>query len=234
MERWWARRDRRPPDPRSYPAGPVRDLAEAPPPRSTTPVWKVDFLAVDLETTGLNPRRDHVLAVGWVPVTGGQVLLGGAQEEVVRPPAGVDVGDSATVHGLTDDQLASAPTLADVLPALLAALHGRILLAHHAKIELEFLARAVRTAYDTRLPLTAVDTLSLQHRLMVGSHGEIAPGVLRLDAARRHYGLPRYSAHRALTDAIATAELLLAQAAELRHRLGHAPTLADLTPIRRR
>jgi DNA polymerase III subunit epsilon len=144
------------------------------------------------------------------------------------------VGDSAVLHGLTDDKLASAPTLVDVLPDLLAALHGRVLLAHHAPIELGFLARAVSAAYGARLPLTVVDTLSLQHRLVVGSHGEVAPGALRLNAARRHFGLPRYTAHRAVTDAIATGELVLAQAAELAHRLGHEPTLADLSPIRRR
>ncbi len=234
MVRWLARWPGRAPDPLSYPAGPARDLAAAPPARSATPVSDVDFLAVDLETTGLNPRRDHVLAVGWVPVTAGRVVLGGARETVVRPPPGVDVGDSATVHGLTDDALASAPTLVDVLPDLLAALHGRVLLAHHAPIELEFLARAARAAYGARLPLTAVDTLSLQRRLVAPSHAEVAPGLLRLDAARRHFGLARYSAHRAVTDAIATGELLLAQAAELGHRLGHEPTLADLSPIRRR
>ena len=234
MVRWLARVPGRAPDPHSYPAGPVRDLAAALPARSATPVSEVDFLAVDLETTGLNPRSDHVLAVGWVPVTACQVQLAGAREAVVRPPPGVDVGDSAVLHGLTDDKLASAPTLVDVLPELLAALHGRVLLAHHAPIELGFLARAVSAAYGARLPLTVVDTLSLQHRLVVGSHGEVASGALRLNAARRHFGLPRYTAHRAVTDAIATGELLLAQAAELAHRLGHEPTLADLSPIRRR
>jgi DNA polymerase-3 subunit epsilon len=234
MVPWLTRASRRPPDPRSYPTGPVRDLAAAPPATPTTPFTSVDFLSVDLETTGLNPRRDHVLAVGWVPVAAGQVLLSGAHEAVVRPPPGVDVGESATVHGLTDDKLASAPVLVDVLPDLVTALRGRVLLAHHAPIELGFLARAARAAYGARLPLTVVDTLSLQHRLMGGPHREVPPGSLRLDAARRHFGLPRYSAHRAVTDAIATGELFLAQAAELGHRLGHVPTLADLSPIHRR
>lgn len=233
MPRWLPRRDR-PADPRAYPAGPVRDLAAAPPARSTATVSCVDFLAVDIETTGLNPRRDHVLAVGWVPVTAGQVQLDGAREVLVRPPSGVGVGDSATVHGLTDDRLASASTLADVLPDLLTALQGRVLLAHHAPIELGFLAVASHEAYGARLPLTTVDTLAVQHRLVVGVHGEVPPGLLRLNDARRHFGLPRYSAHRALTDAIATGELLLAQAAELGHRSGREPTLADLSPIRRR
>jgi DNA polymerase III subunit epsilon len=233
MGRWFTRRDR-PPDPRDYPAGPVRDLAAAPAPPMRTPVSAVEFLAVDLETTGLDPRHDHVLAIGWVPVSDRQVVLAGAHEVVVRPPTGVAVGESATVHRLTDDAVAAAPTLADVLPDLLAALHSRVLLAHHARIELGFLARAVHEVYGARLPVTAVDTLAVQHDLVIGQYGEIRPGSLRLDDARRQMGLPRYAAHRALTDAVAAAELLLAQVAELEHRLGHEPVLEDLSPAHRR
>ena len=233
MWRWFARRDR-PPDPEAYPAGPVRNLAAAPPPPLRTPVSEVEFLAVDLETTGLDPRRDHVLAIGWLPVTTRQVVLAGAQEVLVRLPPGIDVGASATVHRLTDDAVAAAPTLGDVLPDLLAALEARVLLAHHAPIELGFLKRAAREAYGARLPLTAVDTMALQHQLVLGQHAEISPGSLRLNEARQHFGLPRYPAHRALIDAVATGELLLAQVAELEHRLGREPVLSDLSPTRRR
>jgi DNA polymerase-3 subunit epsilon len=195
----------------------------------TTRARDVDFLVVDLETTGLNPRRDHVLAVGWVPVTGGEVVLAGAHEVVVRPSSGDPVGDSATVHGLTDDAVARAPTLTDVLPELLAALHGRVLVAHHVPIEVGFLDRATRAAYDAPFSVTVVDTLALQQRLVGGLHSQGPPASLRLDPARRHFGLPRYRAHRALTDAVATAELLLAQVAELGVRLGRPATLGDLS-----
>jgi DNA polymerase III subunit epsilon len=225
---------RRPPDPRRYPAGPVRALAAAPPQSRRTPVSQVGFLAVDIETTGLDPAADHVLALGWVPVSAGELLLDGAGERMVRPPDGAEVGESATVHGLTDDELASAQDLEDVLPALLEALQGRVLVAHYAPIELKFLARAVQASYGVRAPLTAVDTMDLQQRLVTGLHGEVPPGLLSLDDARHSFGLPRYAAHRALTDAMAAGELFLAQAAELEHRLGREPTLGDLRPVRRR
>ena len=224
-------RRRRRRDPEHYPAGPLRELASAPPPPDSTPVAQVEFLALDVETTGLDPRTDHLLSLGWVPVVGTQVVLAHARELRVRPPGDVDVGSSATIHRLTDDQLSDAASLADVLPLLLRALHGRVLLAHHTPIELEFLAAATVSAYDSRPPLTAVDTMSLQHRLQADVHGEAA-GSLRLDAARRAYGLPRYSAHHALTDAMAAGELLLAQVAELERKLGREVLLRDLSPQR--
>ena len=232
MARWPFRRDK-PPDPRDYPPGPVHDLAAAPAPPSLTPVSEIEFLAVDVETTGLDPQSDHVLSIGWVLVTALQVVLAGAREVVVRPPSGLGVGRSASVHRLTDDALAEAPAVDDVLPDLLAELHGRVLVAHHTPIELDFLGRAVKESYGDPPPLTAVDTLTLHRQFVVSEHGEMRPGALRLDEARRHFGLPRYLAHSAVTDAVAAGELLLAQIAELQHRLGREPLLADLSPIRR-
>jgi DNA polymerase-3 subunit epsilon len=222
---------RRTRSPEHYPAGPLRDLAAAPPPADTTVVSQVGLLALDVETTGLDARADHLLSLGWVPVVGRQVLLAEAHEVRLRPPDGVDVGPSATLHRLTDDQLSDAASLSDVLPRLLGALHGRVLLAHHAPIEVEFLVAATRATYGAPPPLTVVDTMALQQRLQVGVHGEVS-GSLRLDAARRAFGLPRYAAHHALTDAIAAGELLLAQVAELERRLGRDVVLRDLMPKR--
>ena len=51
------------------------------------PFSRLDFLVVDVETTGLDPRRDHVLELGWVPVTRGEVVLDG-----VRGTAGAPTG----------------------------------------------------------------------------------------------------------------------------------------------
>jgi len=218
-------------DPKHYPPGPLRELAAAAPPGDATPVAGVEFLALDVETTGLDPSADHLLSVGWVPVIGREIVLAGACELTIRPPGEVDVGASATFHRLTDDQVADAAPLSDVLPRLLGALHGRVLLAHHAPVEMGFLAAATIAAYGARPPVTVVDTLALQHRLMPAHHRE-AGGSLRLDAARRTFDLPRYTAHHALTDALAAGELLLAQVAELERRLGREAVLRDLSPTR--
>jgi DNA polymerase-3 subunit epsilon len=216
------------PDPDDYPAGPVRDLVAALPEVDERPLPRVPLLAVDLETTGLDPDVDHVLSVGWVRLDGGSVSLADAREVLVAPPPGVDVGRSATIHGLTDDQVGAARPLEAVLPELLEALRGRVLVAHHARVETGFLAAATRRTWGCGLPLVAVDTLRLQRDLVADAHGETAPGALRLDAARRRFGLPRYQAHSAGLDAIAAAELLLAQAAEISHRRGRVATLRDV------
>lgn len=220
---------------RAVPDGPLRRFLEVPPPAPGTPIDEIPMLAVDVETTGLDPRRDRVVAVGFVPVDGDRIVLAGAGSMLLRPGPGDDdddgVGQSATVHGLTDDVVAAGEGSGRVLDRLLAALTGRVLLAHHSAIETGFIREACRREYGVRPPLESIDTLGLQRRVLgagldAAFTGQAAPDGLRLWDARERYGLPRYRAHDPLADALACAELYLAQVAELRERGAH--TLRDL------
>jgi len=200
--------------------GPLRDFLAVAPPGPETPLTDLALLAVDIETTGLDPRRDRVLSIGWLPVDGGRVRLGGAGRVVVRDGGGAaGVGQSATVHGLTDDRLSGGVPLEDAVACLLAALTGRVLLAHFAQIETGFLTAVCERAWGAPLPCVVVDTFELERRAVAGGWGsEPARGALRLWTARERRGLPVYRAHEALTDALACAELYLAQGAELQAR----------------
>ena len=199
--------------------GPLADYLSVPLPGLDTPLADLRLLAVDIETTGLDPRRDRVLSIGWLPVDGGRIELGGVGRVVVRDAGAKGVGQSATVHGLTDDRLAGGVPLADAVSRLLAALAGRALLAHFARIETQFLGAACSRAWGAGMPCVVVDTFELERRVVAGGWGaEPEPGALRLWTARKRHGLPVYRAHEALTDALACAELYLAQRAELEAR----------------
>lgn len=195
------------------PAGPLRDYLEVPFPDARVDWRQGRYLAIDLELTGLETDAS-ILAAGSVPIDGPSLMLAGATHLLVRPD--VEVGQSATVHGLTDDGLSAARPLEEVLPAILAELAGRTLVAHHAEIEVGFLSRACEQLYGRRLLVPAIDTMHLQRRVLRLAPGQpVKHGALRLQASRDLFGLPRYRAHEALTDAIAAGELFLAQAADL-------------------
>lgn len=180
-------------------------------PEDHTGVEELPLLAVDLETTGLATGRDRVLAVGWVPVDGLRIDLSGARRCVVRRE---DPGSAVTIHGLTHDDLESGRPLEEVLAELEEALSGRALLAHHAPFDLAFLDAAFGSLGRTPPRPQAVCTQDLQRRILA-RHGDVPPDGLRLWRARARYGLPTTKAHDALGDAIACAELYLAQVAEL-------------------
>ena len=220
---------------RLAPDGPVRGFLQTPVPGPSTPLAELPVLAIDVETTGLDPRRDRVLSVGFVPVDGDRIVLGGAGSALLRPERGSDdddgVGQSATVHGLTDDAIAAGVGAEAFLDTVFTALAGRVLVAHYARIEVEFLQALCARTYGSRPPLPVLDTLELQRRVLggvaaMGFTAEPAASELRLWAARERFGLPRYRAHNALVDALACAELYLAQVAELTGR--GASSLRDL------
>ncbi len=190
-------------------------------PAASCSLDEVELLAVDFETTGLDPRKHAVVSMGWVPVRrGGVIDLSGAGYRVIR---GVEVGDSALIHGLTDTQVAAGVALEEAVAELLEQVRGRVLLAHFAAIETQFLSHAVRRIYGAVPQLTVVDTLDIERRHMEKMGTYPRGEDLRLPRVRARYGLPAYSSHNALGDALACAELYLAHRAH-----GSATTVAGL------
>lgn len=193
--------------------GPLRDFYDIPAPEGTTPLAAVDFVALDLETTGLEPKQHAIVSIGWVVVQNLTIDLSMSGHKLVKPDRGL-TADSAAIHGILDDQLETAASLSFVLTELLPILAGRVMIAHYARLEMGFLDAACRQVFGGPFTLPVVDTLAVEHRRMQRRNQPVVKGSLRLDAVRQRYNLPRYRAHNALIDAIAAAELFLAQMAE--------------------
>jgi len=166
-------------------------------------------LAIDLELTGLDPRRDHIVSMGWVPVVGREIHLAGACHLLIRPP--VSVGQSAIYHGVHDRDLASASSLAEAMQALAKAAEGAVLVAHHSALERAFLARACRQVWGQDCPWSFIDTLRIElHQLRQGDREPSEDGLTLSRCLARHR-LPPLNQHHALEDAYGCALLLLAQ-----------------------
>ncbi|WP_052462552.1 exonuclease domain-containing protein [Nigerium massiliense] len=194
--------------------GALGDYYATPLPDAATPASELPCLSVDFETTGLDPARDTLLSVGFVRVDGPTLTFAGAGSMLVRGAA--EVGQSAVVHGLTDDMVAQGVPLEEAAEALLSALAGRVLIAHYADIEVGFLSRACEQLYGAPFVTPVIDTMRIMFtKLSMGFDAEPPRDALRLWNARARYHLPVYTAHEALTDAIAGAELYLAQVAEM-------------------
>lgn len=187
---------------------PLQRFYDAAPPDRRRAIARTHIVAVDLETTGLDPARDRILEMAWCPVEQGRVRLAGARRELLRSDA--TPGASAAIHGIVDSDVEHGRAEADALLALLDALRGGVLLAHAAGIELGFIDAACRRLWRAPFVIDSVDTLRLEAHL-----DPDARGALRLHQCRERRHLPVYGAHRASTDAIACAELALAQIAEL-------------------
>jgi DNA polymerase III subunit epsilon len=188
-------------------------------PAPETPISEVPLVALDLETTGLDARRHAIVSIGLVPFTLHRIRLAERRYWVVRP-SGPLSSQSVTLHHITHSEVAEAPDFAMVLPELLEVLAGRLVVVHFRHIERPFLEAAVKARLGESVLFPVIDTMSLEarrHRLSLWARFSRwmgrPPVSIRLHDSRQRYGLPVYQGHHALTDALATAELLQAQIA---------------------
>ncbi len=188
-----------------------------------SPPWDAAFYhALDLETSGLDPRADEILSLAMVPIRGGVIRFGEHFSSLVRPadPAGLSQ-EGLRAHHLLPAELAVAPPIGELLGEVDRRLREGVLVLHHAPLDLGFLRQAYRRQ-GRRWPRPrprAVDTVVLLRRLevrqlLLSSHPTPLPATL--PAARAALGLPPYPNHDALVDALATAELFLVLRARLR------------------
>jgi DNA polymerase III subunit epsilon len=201
----------------------ARDYAAARLPAGGVRWREASFGVVDLETTGLDPRRHEIIAWCVVPVDGGRIDLGRVRQGLVRPerPPG---GETVRIHGLRTEDLAAGTPIDVAADALLDALCGRILVAHAAWVERGFLGRALRLR-GARLRGGVVDTLALG-RLGLLERDGLLPPPLALQTLAGELGLPVHQRHSAPGDALTTAQAFLALAGEA--------TVRQLTSAHRR
>ena len=198
-----------------------------------TALKDVPMAAIDVETTGLDPVRDEIVSIGVVPMDTACIRSSASRYWVVRPRAELHP-ESVTIHAITHAQIAAAPDFGVIVDELLPALARRVVVVHCREIERRFLDVALKARLGEGIAFPVIDTMELEARLHrrppQGFFARLfarkpAPVSIRLADSRERYKLPRYRAHHALTDALATAELLQAQVA---HRFAPEMPLREL------
>lgn len=165
-----------------------------------TPLGEVTFCVLDLETTGGSPHDCSITEIGAVKVRGGARL--GTFQTLVNP--GCAIPPTITVlTGITESMVVRAPRIESVLGTLLDFIGDSVIVGHNVGFDMSFLQAALRR--DERDPLAnpTVDTASLARRLV----RDEVPNC-RLGTLARQFRLPNRPNHRALDDALATADLL--------------------------
>ena len=155
---------------------------------------------IDLETTGGNRTDDLITEIGAVKLRGGECL--GTFQTLVNP--GRAIPPQITVlTGLSDALVAPAPRIESVLPSLLEFVGDSVIVGHNVGFDIAFLRNALERSGRPRLEGTIVDTVALARRLV----RDEVPNC-RLGTLASRFRLDHQPSHRALDDALATADLL--------------------------
>ena len=151
-----------------------------------------EYVAFDLETTGLSSQKDEIIEIGAVRMQGGKELE--RFQTFVNPRRRLEQ-KIVELTGITDAMLADAPSIETVLPEFLEFVGDRVLVAHNADFDTGFIREACR---KQGLPygFTSVDTLILSQNLLPHLNK------FKLDVVSNALSLPDFNHHRAGDDAV--------------------------------
>ncbi|HEY5154549.1 MAG TPA: DEDD exonuclease domain-containing protein [Acidimicrobiales bacterium] len=164
------------------------------------PLHDVTFCVIDLETTGGSAERCGITEIGAVKMRGGVCL--GTFQTLVNPGAAIPP-EITVLTGITQAMVVPAPRIETVLPTLLEFLGEAVVVGHNVRFDLSFLQAALARSGRPRLDNRSVDTCALARRLVRDEVPNCKLGTL---ASR--FRLDHQPSHRALDDALATADLL--------------------------
>lgn len=155
-----------------------------------------DYICLDLETTGLNPKTDKIIEIGAVKVRAGKIT--DSFETFVAPERKLEQ-HIVELTGITDKMLENAPSKEEVIPKFLEFAGEDILLGHSVLFDYSFIKRA---AVNCKLSFErqGIDTLKIARKFLPDLESR------SLGFLCTHYQI-EHSAHRAMADAVATVSL---------------------------
>lgn len=176
------------------------------------PASSYRYVAVDIETTGLDLLRDRMVSIGAVRVVEGRILLGQIFNEMVNPERDMP-HSSIKLHGIVPNRIARARSAGEVFQDFLAFLGQDILVAHHAGFDLNFLNQIMKQKYGFPLQNLVLDTMELCREMVFlplrpPSRVSRFQSHHTLEDAARHFGIEIWDRHTAVGDAMATAMIL--------------------------
>jgi len=177
----------------------LRFLYDPPPPD--------EWVSVDCETTGLNPARDEIIAIGAVRIQGNRVLTSQKLQLLVKPSRAI-AASAVKVHGLREQDVAQGLPIDEAMRQLLHFIGPRPLVGYYLEFDVALINRAIFPMLGVRLPQPKLEISAMyydwkQRQLPPYQHG--ASIDLRLATLMKDLDMPTRRAHDAVNDAIMAA-----------------------------
>ncbi len=173
-------------------------------------ITEARYVVVDTELTGLDEKKDSVVSIGAVRMTGGRIELGDAFYRLVSPRTELSAA-SVVIHEITPSEVAAKPAIDTVLADFLEFCGGAVLVGHFVSIDLNFLNREMRRTRRAGIRNSALDTFSIYEWLRKRNKARdcfvMAPEGYRLYDIVKCFDIPVNGAHNAIKDAFTTAQL---------------------------
>ena len=157
-----------------------------------------EFVAFDIETTGLNALNDRMTEIGAIKFSGGEII--DTFSTFVDPQMHIPA-DITTLTGIKDSDVQGAPLEKEAMEQFIEFVGERPLIAHNAHFDVGFMTASAKRS-GLRFNPVFLDTLALSQALL--------PELKRfkLDIVSNHLNLPKFNHHRATDDAMVVARIM--------------------------
>ncbi len=176
------------------------------------PIEKTDFVVFDTELTGLDYKKDSLIAIGAIKMKGSRIFPGKTFYSLIKPESTLKY-DSVVVHEITHTDLCTAKEPEKAIVQFTEFIGSSILVGHFVHIDLHFINAALKRYFNITLKNPAIDTLNLHEWLYENDstfkkHFKGTTTSKDLYSIARKYGINTKKSHNALYDAFLTAQLL--------------------------
>ncbi len=156
------------------------------------------YVIVDIETTGAHPVDSEIIEIGAVYIEGGQVKK--IFNELVRPTQVIS-DYIISITGITNEMVADAPPIEEIMPRFLDFCEDVPLIGHNIILFDYRMLKAKAIALGAKFEKTGIDTLVISRKMLAHLPSR------KLGDLCEHYSISLENAHRAYHDAFATYEL---------------------------
>lgn len=166
------------------------------------------WVAIDCEMTGLNPKKHHLLSVAAIHINDNTIDTGNGMHLVCKPPVMPD-RDTIVIHGLRTADVEHGMSYDDMLALLLPFIGNRPIVGFCTQLDTAFLNPLIKRYMGTALPNEVIDLRHLYSRRMSGQTQGLSSQAQHFTNILAHYNIPELGAHDAYNDAIMTAMAFL-------------------------
>jgi len=179
--------------------------------KKSFPLRECPFVVFDTELSGLDLRKDFIISIGAIKMTGETINISKEFYRLVKP-AGRMTNKNIEIHGITPGELEKQESMGAVLPDFLDFIRGSVLVGHFVNLDIKFMNAVLKQEYGEKLDNPAVDTYDIHEWLYKNGvefkrHYHGGSTSTDLFSIAQQYGITIDTVHNSLEDAFVTAQL---------------------------
>ncbi len=166
-----------------------------------------EYIVLDTETTGLNPRKDEILSIGAVKIKNKKIIISQSFEIFIKPLQDIS-HESIKIHHITPHDLENGVTIDEALEKLLFFIGNLPIVGYYISFDINILNIYLKEFIGTTLANENIELSSMYYK-RYKKHSDHEFVDLKFDTIMEKLDLPRLGKHDALNDAIMSGMIFL-------------------------